>query len=118
MNKAEESKFFSSLDFECYLDKQAYYDFETAVISCGMVNSGNQVLKNLEVCFNNDCRETDLGINQEYSSEFSLALENLETQEIFVKVENEDMLKFSYLDLDIEDAPWHKRFWNSIKNLF
>ncbi len=101
LRKRESKKYFLDLDFNCDLLKKKYYSNENVNIKCSVKNIGNVLLEDLQVCLKRDCRKFDLGINEQKEIEF----ETYVSDKITVVAENEDMIKYVNLELDIVEVP-------------
>lgn len=101
LRKREEKKYFLSLDFDCDLLKEKYYSNENIDIKCDVKNRGNVLLDNLQICLREDCRELDLGISEEQEIKF----ETYARERITIIAENEDMIKYVYLEPEIIEVP-------------
>ncbi len=118
LNEKEENNFVTGLDLVCSLDKPVYTNLDDAFISCSVTNTGNYKMDDIKVCFRQECFNYELSINQEENIDFNLDLTNEKSQTIIVKAENSLLSKQAFMELIVEKAPWHKRFWHWLKNLF
>ncbi len=97
LRKREEKKYFFNLDFNCELSKQKCYSNDDMDIKCNLKNKGNVLLKELNICLREDCEEFNLGINEEKKIEFEIYA----SKKITIIAENEDMIKYVYLEPEI-----------------
>jgi len=104
--KEEEEKVYSrEVDVNCSIDKEGFYTYESALISCELKNTGNVFLNELGVCFEEQCEKLDLGIMQSRSVNFSVNYSKSGSREIPVKARNKDVSKFNYVGFDVVDEP-------------
>lgn len=104
--KEEEEKTYSrGVEIECTIDRNEFYYYENAKVLCNIKNIGNTNLKNLNVCFESDCKKADLSIIQEKSFNYTLKKEVAGKQESAFKVHNSDISKADYVEYTVLDAP-------------
>ncbi len=104
--KEEEEKIYSrDVKINCTINRNEFYYYENAKVSCNIKNIGNTNLKNLNVCFESDCGKTDLSIIQEKSFNYTVEKEVAGKQESAFKVQNSDVSKAAYIEYTILDAP-------------
>lgn len=104
--KEEEEKVYSrEVDVNCSIDKEEFYTYEDALISCWLKNTGNVFLNELGVCFEEQCEKLDLGIMQSRSVNFSVNYSKSGSREVPVKVKNKDVSKFNYIEFEVLDEP-------------
>ncbi|MBL7100703.1 MAG: transglutaminase domain-containing protein [Nanoarchaeota archaeon] len=102
--KERESKFFfSDLELKCSSDKSSYYSVEDAELSCLVTNLGNVQLDNVNVCLAEGCKRISLGIGEKKEVSFTKSLTSSET--VSVSAENEDMVRYSEVKLDVVEIP-------------
>lgn len=100
----EETKVYSrNVNIDCSIDKNEFYEYESAVITCKVKNIGNVYLKDLDVCYKY-CKEVDLGIGREEIVDF-LVQENSGKKDIIVKVSNGEVSKTKNVEFIILDDP-------------
>ncbi len=89
----EESSYSQKIDLTCIPKKPYYFDYEKANIVCEVKNTGNTVLKNMDVCLDDDCRNFDLYISESRQVEFNDLDPNKELR-ISAKSNNVDVEKY------------------------
>ncbi len=101
----EDEKVYSkNVDFTCVIDKKEFYEDEKAEVVCFVKNTGNVFLKDLTLCLKKDCMGFDLGISQEYNKSFVVE-EKQGSYDLPAHVENNDILKSSYVRFVVHDKP-------------
>ena len=104
--KEEEEKIYSKdVNIICSIDKKEFYSYERALAQCKIKNTGNTVLKNLDICFEDKCNEIDLGITQEKSFNYTVEKSAAGKQESVFKAKNADVAKANYIEYDVMDKP-------------
>jgi len=99
--KNEEKKVYSSnVKIECDKDREFYYSYQEAKISCKIKNSGNSNLKDIDLCYLNKCEKIDLDINEEKPFDINLNLKNF-SRELFINANNNEISKSLFFDLNI-----------------
>jgi len=102
----EEEKIYSKeIEIECNIDQKEFYSYEKSLLKCKIKNIGNVVLKNLNVCFESECTNTDLGIVKEKKFNYTVEKSVAGKQESIFKVENVDVSKAEYIDYNVLDKP-------------
>jgi transglutaminase-like putative cysteine protease len=89
----------------CGQEKTHYYTYDTPKITCSARNSGNVYLRDLKICLEKQCRTESLGINQEKVFEFQQGSFDAGKKKLRFLVENDDITKAVFYDLDILDEP-------------
>jgi len=66
LQEKEDKKYSEELSLSCNSEKEYYYDFEEVNIICNAKNIGNTLLRNAEICLEQECITKDLkiGINE------------------------------------------------------
>ena len=105
LTESEERNILTDLYFNCKPKKDIYYKYETMVVSCDIRNNGNKDLEDMNVCLNNDCKHLTLIINQDNIIDFIVLLNQSLDDEIAVKAENPNILKYSYVKLNVLENP-------------
>ena len=101
----EEKEYSKEVDVNCDIDKEEFYTYENALISCELRNTGNIFLNSLKACFEDECEEFDLGIMQSRSAEFSVNYSKAGRMEVPVKARNKEVSKFNYVGFEVLDEP-------------
>jgi len=89
----------------CKSDKTEIYEYESAIIGCNIKNIGNVYLDNLNICLEEDCKKTNLGITQEERIIFNFKPKKAAAQEITIKAKNKDVSKNSFVEITVRDKP-------------
>lgn len=102
----EERKFYSKqVDINCEIKPKEFYYYESSKVYCKMKNTGNTLLKELNVCFEDNCTKTDLGIMQERSFNYSVKKPVAGKQESIFMAKNADISKAEYIGYVVLDKP-------------
>jgi len=103
--KQETKTYSKDLSLKCSLDKNYYYNHETAKISCLIRNTGNTPLNNLNICLDLDCYKENLRISEEKNLNFSLNLKDYSYQQINITASNQDVYVSNFLLLKVFSKP-------------
>ena len=105
--ESEEEKIYSKdVKLECVSDKEEMYKYEKVKVSCIVQNRGNFILKNLNICANEDkCVVLDLGIANVKDLAYELDGIGLKEDTITIKAENKDITKNEYVNVKVKDIP-------------
>ena len=101
----DEKAYSRDVEINCTIGRSEFYHYENAKVLCGVRNTGNTNLKNLNVCFESDCETIGLNIIQEKSFNYTVEKEVAGMQESAFKVQNSDVSKALYVEYTILDAP-------------
>lgn len=104
LEEESESNYNGDLEIDCRLPKKVFYTYEKGSLNCSLKNKGNVNFNNLGVCFLEDCENFDLLINGEKEIVFEFET-NIESREYSVVAQNEDVVKYFYVDLEILESP-------------
>jgi len=104
LREEEEKVYSSDVNLECTSNKNSYYEYEDILISCTIENKGNTNLKDIEICILNNCTNLDLKIAEKTLFTFNPFL-SVGTKELAVSAENQDLAKFSFIDLEVVPEP-------------
>ncbi len=94
-----------NLNLSCYTDKKEFYTDEIIKLTCNVKNYGNALLKNLKVCYKNDCKTLNLGITEESKIYFALNFSNPGQKSLDIIATNSEVSKESNLGIIILDKP-------------
>jgi transglutaminase-like putative cysteine protease len=102
LQEKEDKKYSEELLLSCNSEKEYYYSFEEVSIICNVKNTGNVLLRNTEICLEQECITKDLkiGINEK------ITFDNVTKQDLFVatvKVNDIDLL--NEIDVKIFSEP-------------
>ena len=104
--KEEEEKIYSrEVEIDCNIDQKEFYYYETALVQCKIRNIGNTALKNLDICFEDKCTRSDLGIVKYENFNYTVEKSITGKQESIFKVKNSDVSKAEYIEYNILDRP-------------
>ncbi|MBD3313586.1 hypothetical protein GF345_04040 [Candidatus Woesearchaeota archaeon] len=71
--EAEEEKAYSrNLEIECILEDDEFYIYEKPVLECSLRNAGNIFLRDMEICLEDECAMTHIGITQNKKINFTV----------------------------------------------
>jgi len=102
----EEEKIYSKdVEIICNIDRNEFYSYEKALLKCKIKNIGNVVLKDLNICFEDKCSKTNLGIVAEKNFNYTVEKSTTGVQESIFKVENSDVSKAEYVEYNVLDEP-------------
>ncbi|MBI3032510.1 transglutaminase domain-containing protein [Candidatus Woesearchaeota archaeon] len=102
--KKVQKSYEQKIDLACAPENEAYYQDEEATILCTIKNTGNSIIKDLNVC-SQDCLEQDLLIAEEKSVKFKMKNLNLGQQNINIKAKNKQIAMYVPVTLKILDRP-------------
>lgn len=103
--KEEDKKIYSAnVKIECDKAKEFYYKYENIDLQCIIKNTGNVNLNNLNLCYSGKCNYIDLGIAEEKNFYIYEKASDIK-KELIVKVENQDVIKNLFLNLNILKIP-------------
>ena len=106
LNENSEERIYSkNVELNCKSDKTEIYEYESAIIGCNIKNIGNVYLDNLNICLEEDCKKTNLGITQEERIIFNFKPKKAAAQEITIKAKNKDVSKNSFVEITVRDKP-------------
>ncbi len=104
--KEEEEKAYSrEIKIKCGIEREEFYYYEQSELKCRIKNEGNTFLDGLNVCFEGQCDEIDLGISQEKELNYTLNKSVAGKYESLFKAENSDVSKAEYIRYNVLDAP-------------
>lgn len=91
LQEKEDKKYSEELHLSCNSEKEYYYFFEEADIICNVKNTGNVLLRNAEICLDQECiiKDLKIGINEK------ITFDNVTKKDLFVataKVNDIDLL--------------------------
>lgn len=106
MYEEEDEKTYSKeLELSCDAEKDEFYAYEENSLSCVLENKGNTVLNNLNVCFGNNCRKTDLMITKKEDFEFEIRDIKEGERDLIITAGNQDVGKTEYVNVMVLDIP-------------
>jgi len=100
--KEEEKVYSRNVGLKCSLDKNYYYDYDTGKISCEIINRGNVVLHDLEICYDEKCKTVSLNIVERKNLEFNF---NPNAKYQLITVTNNEINKVAVLNPIIYQTP-------------
>jgi len=104
-NEEEEKIYSKDVNIVCNIDKKEFYSYESTLAQCKIKNTGNIILKDLNICFESECVKSDLGIMQEKSFNYTVEKSAAGKQESALKIQNSDVYKVNYAEYTVLDAP-------------
>ena len=102
LTNEEEKVYSQNVNFNCDLDKDFYYDYESGKITCSITNKGNFDLNDLEICYNSQCKFIDLKIVDTQSIDFKFTPED---NQFLVTLNNNEVSKFFIINPQVYDSP-------------
>ena len=103
LSEREEKGIFGELDLKCSLGKEYYYSNESVDIACNLKNKGSEKFEGLMVCSGEQCEEISLGSLEEDNIDLKLSLSV--SGRLIILVEDEERIKYDYLDVDVVQIP-------------
>jgi len=101
----EDSRAYSrNLEAECLLEKDDYYVYESPVVQCSFRNVGNIFLKDLNICLEDECARTHIGITQQKTVNFTPKVQDGEN-DLVLSVSNDQISKEERVVFGGLDAP-------------
>ncbi|KHO45163.1 MAG: transglutaminase protein [archaeon GW2011_AR3] len=94
-----------SVGLECKTDKSEYYLDEIIKMDCDIRNEGNAYLKDVSMCYENDCKMLDLGIAEKGSVSYAIKFESEGAKNLDIVAKNEFITKTVGLSLTMLDPP-------------
>ncbi len=104
----QDNKMNEKIGFDCE-PKQLYEDEKE--INCTIENKGNIVLRNLQVCFDKDCKETNLLINDKKTLVFSVENSKIGFLRSKLRFKNGNFSKVYFLEYKVLEVPKLKIEW-------
>jgi transglutaminase-like putative cysteine protease len=101
----KQKKYSANVMLQCSPTKQEFYEYQDAKIACEAKNNGNVFISGADICFENSCIKTDIGISQSKNFSFDVAKSNTGYKEIPVTLKNSIVSKSSFVNFTIKDAP-------------
>ena len=105
LEEEKEKKYSGNVMITCEINKTEFYIYENASFSCDVKNSGNIFLSDVDVCFEDNCRKTDLGISQMGNFTFKIDTSKIGFKNDAITLKNGLVSKSFNLDLKINDIP-------------
>ncbi|MBI2647234.1 hypothetical protein HYW99_02045, partial [Candidatus Woesearchaeota archaeon] len=105
LEEEKEKRYSSNILLDCKTKKIEFFEYEDVSLHCNIKNIGNVFLENIDVCFQDKCQKTSLGISQSNNFTFEINKSYAGQKQSVVTATNELVSKTSYLNLKIKDAP-------------
>ncbi|HLC73688.1 MAG TPA: transglutaminase-like domain-containing protein [Candidatus Nanoarchaeia archaeon] len=93
------------ISIKCSPDKNYYFSYETASISCTIKNKTNDLLSNINLCMQKQCKIVNVRGQQNLDVVFELALNEFSTQTIVVDAEVNNKHVNDFLSLRVYQKP-------------
>jgi len=100
-----EKKYSGNVFLDCNPSKNEFYEYEQAEVYCLAKNTGNVFLDDVNICFQNNCEKTNLGISQAKNFTFEIEKSKIGLLEIPVTLSSNIVSKSNYVSLKINDIP-------------
>ena len=104
LEEEKEKKYSQNVDMNCKINRNEVYTYEDFSFNCDVKNTGNIFLSNINVCFENQCQKTDLGISQEKSLTFKVDTSKIGFAEP-ITLKNDLVSKVYNMNLEVKDVP-------------
>ena len=95
----------SGLEIKCATEKDFYYIYQNVTIKCDLRNTGNNLIKDLSVCLENNCKSLDLGINQEKTVDFNIKPKSRGEKSYIIKAKASGVSSIAEVKTKVYDAP-------------
>ncbi len=105
LEEERQKRYSGNVVIECNTDKKEYYDYETGKVNCAAKNTGNIFLNDVDVCFENKCNLTNIGIAQTRNFSFEVDTSKPGAKEIPATLSNSIVSKVYYVKYTINDEP-------------
>ena len=105
LEEETQKKYSGNVMMNCSVSKNEFYEYENVKIYCTAKNTGNIFLSDANICFEDKCKATSLGISQEKNFVFELDKSSAGEKKIPIILKNELVSKASYVNFKINDAP-------------
>ncbi len=106
LEEQEQKQYSASVDLNCKIKEEVIYFEDPAYIDCAIKNLGNVLLRDLELCFSEDCKKFDLGITQEIDKQFIFEHnEKAGNKEKTITLRNNDVFKKQDIRYVLLDNP-------------
>ena len=100
-----EKAYSKNMEVECSTDKEEYYTYERPFVQCRIKNMGNIFLKDLNICLQDDCEKTHLGITQEKEMNFTVRRMAVGDNDLLFSISNEQISLAEHILFTILDEP-------------
>ncbi|MEA3429732.1 MAG: transglutaminase-like domain-containing protein [Nanoarchaeota archaeon] len=100
-----EKSYSASVDLSCAFEKSNYFLNEKARVECAVLNTGNILLSDLEVCIENKCEIVELGITQSKTILSNVVLKEVGKQSFTATLESDEVSKVSNFETVVFDEP-------------
>jgi hypothetical protein len=88
----------------CEADLAVYYINENVGVNCIIKNTGNSMLKDIEVCLD-DCHNINLALNQEQTVNFEQSFDQEDEYSLKITAKNDLVTKTSYVPIKVLNPP-------------
>jgi len=105
LNEEKEKRYSGNVVLDCKTLKNEFYDYENAYVYCDAKNTGNVYLEDMDVCFENECMKTSLGISQTRNFTFEINKSVYGYREIPVTLRNQLVSKAAYVNFNVLESP-------------
>lgn len=100
-----EKKGSANLKISCQQAEPEYYDYDEVQISCFLTNTGDKYIEDLEVCSENICELTDIGITHSVTKIFDLGQMNAGKRRVLITAKNSEINQADEIEIDIIETP-------------
>lgn len=105
LEEGEEKAYSKELEFNCNAANDEFYVYEENSIICVLENKGNTALKDLNVCFNKECKSVDVMIAQKADASFDIKEVSGGVRDLIITAKNSEVSKTSYVPVTVLDIP-------------
>lgn len=105
LEEEKEKKYSGNVVLDCIPEKDEFYEYEDVELHCNVKNVGNIFLDDVDVCFENECEKTSLGISQTKNFTFGINKSYAGSRTNSVTVKNDIVSKAAYVDFKVNDIP-------------
>ncbi len=102
----QETKVYSKkIEIKCEPSKAEFYIYEKINVNCNVKNLGTLLLKDLRVCMLKDCKNIELGINQQMDVAFNVGFNSSGEKQVPVTVSGFEASKAAIIKVKVLDIP-------------
>lgn len=105
IEQPEDKPYSNSVFITCTSSKDKIYLNDSVNISCIIDNKGDQILRNLEICIENDCSTTKILENKTVKASYTKKFITLGMKTLVFKATNELIEKSYYTIIEVQDKP-------------
>lgn len=93
------------VDFTCNPDKEKARLGETITVYCNLSNHGDEVLKSVRLCLEEDCQRINVGAGSQESTTFVKSFDSSLSSVLVIQAENANISKAAYVRVSVIAEP-------------